>query len=387
MKIILGITGSIAGYKSLELIRLLKSHNNEVKVILTEHAHHFVTPLSCQTLSENEVYTDQFMLNKGIKHLSLSEWGDLLVVAPATANIIAKAANGIADDLLSTTILSFTKPVLFVPAMDTGMWENKILQNNITILKKNGYHILEPVSGPLASGKIGKGRFPPFELIYKKILCVNENYPALANLKFLITGGRTEEDIDSVRVLTNRASGLIAKELYEAGVCRGAECRLIMGEANVPILEGTDLIKVRTSSEMLYMLKKNIAWCDFLIMTAAIGDYLPEAKTEGKIHKSSFKIKLVKNIDLLKALRPFKKDKIFVGFSVEDRDVLKRAKEKLKEKGLDLIVFNPVSAIGSFETEAGFLRKNGKFVNLKKMSKWELANQILNECLKIKQGR
>ncbi|UCG92274.1 MAG: bifunctional phosphopantothenoylcysteine decarboxylase/phosphopantothenate--cysteine ligase CoaBC, partial [candidate division WOR-3 bacterium] len=273
MNIILGICGSIAAYKSLELVRLLKKSGADVKVILTKSALHFVTPLSCQTLSENEVYVDQFVLTKGIKHLTLSTWAYMLVVAPATANIIGKAASGIGDDLLSTTILSFQKPVLFAPAMDSGMWQNKVVVDNVKRLKSIGHRVIEPITGYLASGKIGKGRFPPVELIYKKILTVQGGYKSLEGRKFLITGGRTEEDIDSVRVMTNRSSGRMALELLDAVTCRDGLARGIVGEVSIPLPREMEIARVLTSREMLTLLKKHLSWCDCLIMAAAVGDY------------------------------------------------------------------------------------------------------------------
>uniref|UniRef100_A0A7C6EHZ4 Coenzyme A biosynthesis bifunctional protein CoaBC n=1 Tax=candidate division WOR-3 bacterium TaxID=2052148 RepID=A0A7C6EHZ4_UNCW3 len=378
MKVVIGITGSIAGYKALELIRLLRRKGNEVRVVLTKSALEFVTPISCQTLSDNEVYIDQFALTKGIKHLSLNDWADILVVAPATANIIAKAANGIGDDLLSTTLISFQKPILFVPAMDSGMWSNHIVQDNLKKLKKNGYYILEPDSGPLASGKIGKGRFPRVERIYNKILvCIND-YKTLGGKKILITGGRTEEDIDSVRVITNRSSGIMALELYEAAKCRDGDVRLIMGQAGVSVPDEPEVIRVRTSYEMLNTLKKHIEWADVLIMSAAIGDYKPLESSHTKIHADSLRLVLKKNIDILKSIKNYKKDKIFIGFSVEDKDALKRAQKKMKEKGLDYIVSNPVSVIGKETTSVTILKKNGEFLEPGRLSKWELANQILD---------
>jgi len=378
VKVVIGITGSIAGYKALELIRLLRRKGNEVRVVLTKSALEFVTPISCQTLSDNEVYIDQFALTKGIKHLSLNDWADILVVAPATANIIAKAANGIGDDLLSTTLISFQKPILFVPAMDSGMWSNHIVQDNLKKLKKNGYYILEPDSGPLASGKIGKGRFPRVERIYNKILvCIND-YKTLGGKKILITGGRTEEDIDSVRVITNRSSGIMALELYEAAKCRDGDVRLIMGQAGVSVPDEPEVIRVRTSYEMLNTLKKHIEWADVLIMSAAIGDYKPLESSHTKIHADSLRLVLKKNIDILKSIKNYKKDKIFIGFSVEDKDALKRAQKKMKEKGLDYIVSNPVSVIGKETTSVTILKKNGEFLEPGRLSKWELANQILD---------
>ncbi len=382
MKIVLGITGSIAAYKSLELIRILKKNKDEVRVILTQSATNFVTPLTCQTLSEEEVYIDQFALNRGIKHLRLSEWGDILVVAPATADIIGKTAAGIGDDLLSTTIISFQKPILFVPAMDEGMWGNRIVRKNVQFLKETGYYFLAPVSGPLASGKIGRGRFPPVERIYKKIQVIVANYSTLLGKKILITGGRTEEEIDPVRVLTNRSSGLMAKELYMASVCRDAEARLIMGGADVQ-LDDTDVVRVRTSQEMLEAMKQNIPWCNYLIMAAAVGDYIPKTKLETKSHLPSLKIECKRNRDLLKAVKIYKGNRVYVGFSLEDRGPLRSAKEKLIRKGLDFIVLNPISAIGRERVSARILTKRGRVLNLGPLSKWELANRILDECLRL----
>lgn len=384
MKVILGICGSIAAYKALELISLLKKDGHEVKTILTKSALNFVTPLSCQTLGDNEVYLEQFVLTSGIKHLTISEWGDILVIAPATANIIGKAASGIGDDLLSTTMLSFPKPILFIPAMAQEMWQNKIVMANVQFLKENGYHLLEPVTGLLASGKIGKGRLPPVALIYKKILTTFQRCKSLQGKKFLITGGRTEEDFDPVRVITNRSSGKMALELLEAVICRAGKAKGIMAETSVQIPEGVDVLRARTSAEMLEALKENIAWCDYLIMAAAIGDYRPLSKSKTKIHANRMKIELAKNRDLLKELAKEKKEKIFVGFSLEDKAGIDRAKEKLPQKGLDFIILNSPKALGKERTEARLLKKNGEIIQFGKLSKWELANRILDECLELK---
>ncbi|MGB9721823.1 MAG: bifunctional phosphopantothenoylcysteine decarboxylase/phosphopantothenate--cysteine ligase CoaBC [bacterium] len=381
MKIVLGITGSIAGYKALELIRLLRRNGDEVKVILTNSALNFVTALSCQTLSDNEVYHSQFVLTKGIKHLSLNDWGDILVIAPATANIIGKSASGVADDLLTTTILSFQKPILFVPAMDSGMWNNKVVQKNIEKLRGYGHHFLEPDIGSLASGKVGKGRFPRIELIYKKILSCFEGYKPLDKKKILITGGRTEEDIDTVRVITNRATGMMAMELYEAGICREADVKMIMGEASVAVPDDPGIIRVRTSEQMLDALKKNVEWADVLIMSAAVGDYKPKKVVDTKVHSENLNLVLEKNTDLLKSIKKYKKNKIFIGFSVEDKDELKRAQKKIQEKNLDMIVSNPVWVIGKQSTSVTIIKKGGKLIEPGAMNKWELANYIFDMIL------
>ncbi len=381
MKVIVAICGSIAAYKTLELIRLLKKEGAEVKVILTKSALHFVTPLSCQTLSENEVLVDQFVLTKGIKHLTLSQWADILVIAPATANIIGKAASGIGDDLLSTTILSFEKPILFVPAMDTEMWENIIVQRNAKLLEEVGSHILEPTTGFLASGKIGRGRFPHTSLIFKKIMAVVEGYKSLRSKKFLISGGRTEEDIDSLRVITNRSTGIMARELLYAVASRSGQARGIFGEATICLPEGMEIKRARTSEEMLQELRHNITWCDCLIMAAAVGDYRPKSKSSQKIHDTQLRLELKKNRDLLKELRKKKGKRVMVGFSLEDTKQLEQGKKKLVSKGLDFIVLNSAGAVASDMVDAKILEKSGKLIEVGLRSKWQLANRILDQCI------
>jgi phosphopantothenoylcysteine decarboxylase/phosphopantothenate--cysteine ligase len=380
LRILLGITGSIAAYKALELIRLIRKHGDEVRVVLTGSACHFVTPLSCQTLSQGEVYQDQFVLNKGIRHLALSDWADIMVVAPATANLIGKAASGIGDDLLTTTLLSFTKPILIVPAMDEGMWQNKIIAERVAHLRSAGFHVLNPDTGPLASGKTGKGRFPSIRIIYLTIKTIMMKRPSLAGVKFLITGGRTEEEIDTVRVITNRSSGKMALELFDAAASRGGVTRLILGETGVEAPEGGDVIRVRTAADMMAALKDNVGWCDCLLMSAAIGDYRPRNRSAGKLHGDKINLPLVKNADMLACLAPFKKKKIYVGFSLEVADQLNRAKQKMTKKGLDLVVLNTVRALGADSAEFSLLKRRGRVVALGHRTKQEVAHVILDEC-------
>jgi phosphopantothenoylcysteine decarboxylase/phosphopantothenate--cysteine ligase len=383
VNVLLGITGSIAAYKALELIRLLKKEGADVKVVFTQSALHFVTPLSCQTLSGNEVHKEQFMLTAGIKHLTVADWADIFVIAPATANIIGKAASGIGDDLLSTTLLSFQKPILFVPAMDEGMWENKIVQKNVHELKRGGIHFLEPSSGLLASGKVGKGRFPRCSLIYKKMLLILEKNKPLLDTKFLITGGRTEEDIDSVRVITNRSSGMMAVELLETIMCREGEVKGILGEVNVPLPEEMEILRVRTSHEMLKVLRENVSWCHCLIMAAAVGDYKPRSRHSTKVHTKKIHCELHKNKDILKEVNKQKGKRVYVGFSLEDTIDQKRARKKLKAKNLDIIVVNPVQAIGNNQMSAHILTRSGKSLSIGKTTKAQLANKILDECMHV----
>jgi phosphopantothenoylcysteine decarboxylase/phosphopantothenate--cysteine ligase len=387
MNILFGITGSIAAYKALEVIRQRVRQGDKVKVILTRSAENFATAMSCQTLSGDEVYLDQFALTKGIKHLMLSRWADTFVIAPATANIIGKAACGIADDLLSTAIISFTKPLLFVPAMDSGMWENPIVQQNVKRLREIGYHVLEPVSGALASGKIGRGRFPDIELIDRTIDAVYVGRRSLQGKNLLIAGGRTEEDIDPVRVVTNRSSGTMTRELLYAAVARGASVRCIIGQTSVPFPDGMGVTRVRTAVEMLRALRHEVSWCDCLIMAAAVGDYKPSRKVPHKVHEPKYILRMDKNKDILKTLQPYKKGRYFIGFSLEDRDPTTRARKKLREKGLDLIVLNGSAAIGRDMIKVRLLGPKGTARSPGRISKRDCAHCILDAYLQASINR
>lgn len=386
MNVLLGLCGSIAAYKSLELIRLFKKDGADIKIVLTKSALHFVTPLSCQTLSTHETYVDQFVLTAGIKHIGLADWADILVIAPATANIIGKAAAGIGDDLLSTTILSFRKPVLFVPAMDTGMWDNAIVRDSVTKLKAHGCHFLEPTSGLLASGKIGKGRFPHPVLIQKKTLSVVSGYQSLDAARFLVSGGRTEEDIDSMRVITNRSTGRMALEFLYAVQSREGTVKAVIGETNVALPAECDVTRVRTAAEMHDALKQRFTWCDCLIMAAAVGDYRPAVRSRQKIHAKKLTLALEKNDDLVKMLARKKKKRIIVGFSLEDRKDLARGRGKMKAKDLDLCVVNSSQAVGSMTSDALIVKRSGKVLRLGKVTKWELAHAVLDECRDMMQS-
>jgi phosphopantothenoylcysteine decarboxylase/phosphopantothenate--cysteine ligase len=382
VNIIIGITGSIAAFKSLELIRMLRKDGASVRVILTEAARQFVTPLSCQTLSGNEVYCEQFASKREIEHIALAEWGDVFAIAPATANIIGKAANGIADDLVSTALLPFQKPVLFVPAMNSGMWSNKIVQKNVDGLRRFGYHVLDPGFGLLASGKTGQGRFPAVAMIARKIKSLAEDHKEdLSGMKFLVSGGRTEEDIDPVRVITNRSSGRMARELLYAIVCRGGMAKGVIGEVTVDLPADLDITRARTSVEMLQELKDRVAWCDVLVMAAAVGDYRPVEKNVKKLHDRTLSVSFEKNHDLLKTLTSDGQAPFIVGFSLEDDDTEQRGKAKMVSKNCDMIVLNNSSAIGQDESAAALLKKDGSLIRLDTLTKWQLANRIIDACL------
>jgi phosphopantothenoylcysteine decarboxylase/phosphopantothenate--cysteine ligase len=324
---------------------------------------------------------EQFVLTEGIKHLTLRDWSDMLVVAPATANFIGKAACGIGDDLLTTTMISYRKPVLVVPAMDEGMWDNPIVKKNALTLKAHGVHFLEPSVGLLASGKVGRGRFPVVDLIRKKIMTILEQQHSLAGVKFLVTGGRTEEDLDPVRVVTNRSTGSMGSELLQAIYCRGGEVKGIFGDVTCTLPQDIDIQRVRTSDEMLEALKKMFNWCDCLIMAAAVGDYRPRNRLTEKVHDTEYRLDLEKTRDLLKAVATEKGKRKLIGFSLEDKDGLARAKDKMKGKNLDMVVLNTSAAIGHERIKASILRMKGKHISLKEMTKWQLANRILDECV------
>lgn len=378
MNVVLGVTGSIAGYKALELARLLRKNGHEVRFILTEHARHFVTPLSCQTLSDNPVYDEQFTLDRGMKHLTLAEWGDVFTVAPASADILGKARAGIGDDLLSTTLISFPGPVLFVPAMDSAMWRNPAVRENVEWLRAHGRSVMEPAIGALASGKRGPGRFPDIEMVYRMIRAQCEKRSSLGGLRVLVVGGRTEEDIDQVRVVTNRSSGMMALELFAAAICRDADVRLVLGEHTARMFEGYEYLSVRTAREMLEAMRENVDWCELLVMAAAVGDYRPKRRLAGKVHSSSLRVELEKNPDLLAALARFKGQRRFVGFSLESSEPAMRAKKKLRAKGLDYIILNEPSAIGNAQTSASIMDAEDKVTAIGRVSKWELANRVLD---------
>lgn len=382
-RIILGITGSIAAYKSLELLRLLIKEGNSVQVVMTENAKRFVSKLSFETLSKNPVLSDMFKDYKDpLQHISLSQEVDLLIVVPATANILGKVASGIADDLLSTLIMASSVPVVFAPCMDTEMWLNPIVQDNIKRLKRFGYEFVEPEKGELASGKIGKGRLASMEKIYTAIKEILNRDKKLSKRYAIVTAGRTEESIDPVRAITNRSSGRMGFELAKELKRRGAEVRLICGQTSIPPPEGIETEYAFSSSEMLKILKREIRKADIFIMTAAIADFKPYKIGKDKIKGETLSLKLIRTPDILKEIsKRKKKGTLIVGFSVESEKSIERAKEKLKEKNLDFIIANPVKAIGSYKTEATLIKRRGEKIEFPELPKSELAKRIIEEIV------
>lgn len=390
--VVLGVTGGIAAYKGLDIVSKLRKKDINVHVIMTKSATEFVTPLSFQALSQNYVVTDMFDEPKTIEieHISLAQKADLFLIAPATANIIGKLANGIADDMLSTTVMATNAPVLIAPAMNTNMYNNPILQRNIGLLKSYGYHFIDTDEGRLACGDIGKGKLADTD----KILDIIEMFlyikKDLINKKVLVTAGPTREDIDPVRYITNRSSGKMGYAIARAARNRGAEVTLISGSSNLTPPQGVNFIRVHSADDMYNEVMKYYDYMDIVIKSAAVSDYRPVSVNSNKIKKSDndMSIKLVKNTDILFELGKLKKSQILVGFAAETNNLDKYANNKLISKNLDMIVANDVTMENSgFDIDTNTVKifcKNGEVSELPNMSKEEVAYIILDYALKIK---
>ena len=388
-KVLLGVTGSIASYKSCELIRRLKMEGAEVKAVMTKNATEFITPLTLRTLSENPVYLDMFKLQDNLVHIRLTEWADLIIVAPATANIIAKTACGIADDLLSTLLCAFRGPVIFAPAMDEGMYENPVLREHCQKLQERGYHILPAVRGALASGKIGRGRLTPVEQILRYLTDLVSRTEDFKGAKVLVTAGGTREYLDPVRFIGNPSSGKMGYALAEAVKLRGGEVKLITAPTFLPPPGGVKVIHVTTALEMKEKVMENLPPCDIVIMASAVGDYRPERVEKKKRKRTGGKwdISLIPNPDILSEVSRDKKGKIVVGFSVEIERQIEKAKEKLKKKRMDLVVANDItredSGFGKDTNKATLIDKYGTIEELPVLTKSQLAHKILDKVKEI----
>ncbi|MCG0274675.1 MAG: bifunctional phosphopantothenoylcysteine decarboxylase/phosphopantothenate--cysteine ligase CoaBC [Thermosediminibacteraceae bacterium] len=390
--VVLGVTGSIAAYKAVELVRLLKKKGANVQVVMTRSATEFVTPLTFQVLSGNPVITDMFEkpVRWEVEHVSLADKADLFVVAPATANIIAKMAAGIADDMLTASILATRAKVLVVPAMNVHMYCNPITQENISYLKEKGFSVMEPEEGFLACGYLGKGRFPEPDKIMEVIERLVGNSNDLKNKRILITAGPTREPIDPVRFISNRSSGKMGYALAEAAVERGGEVILISGPTCLPQPAGLfKYIAVETAQDMKEQVLKFFPWSDVVIKAAAVADYKPKCYSERKIKKkdSEMVLELTKNPDILKELGEKKDKQLLVGFAAETDEIKENALEKLRQKNLDLIVVNDVTAEGAgFEVDTNIVKiiyKDGSMEELPKMTKKDLAHVILDRIVQI----
>lgn len=393
--IILGVTGGIAAYKSAEIIRGLIKLGASVKVIMTKNANEFITPLTLQTLSKNPVICDMFSpyQKEEIEHIYLSEELDLLLVAPATANIIGKFANGIADDFLSTLFLSIDKPIVIAPAMNEKMYANTTVRHNIDKLRANGVEIIDPGYGELACDTVGWGRLADEETIIKKVVDVLNKKKDLLNKKVMITAGPTQEPIDSVRFLTNPSSGKMGYALAKEAKRRGGEVILISGPTHLMKPVDIDLISIRTAEEMREVAMDNFSNADIVIKASAVSDFRPKKSVSHKIKKESENIvlELERTPDILEEMGSKKGNKILIGFAAETENFIENAKEKIKRKNLDLVVANDVSKkdIGfqSDLNKAFLIYKNGEIKDLPVMTKELLAKEILDSIIEIIQDK
>ncbi|TAK03223.1 MAG: bifunctional phosphopantothenoylcysteine decarboxylase/phosphopantothenate--cysteine ligase CoaBC [Candidatus Manganitrophaceae bacterium] len=391
-KILLGITGSIAAYKSLQILRDLKSMGADVQVVTTAAARRFVPPLTLQVFSGRPVFTDLFDPHEEVIHLTLADEADLILIAPATAHFIAKMATGLADDLLGNLLLAASAPILIAPAMDIGMWNHPSVTENVALLQKRGVQIIEPEVGPLASGKEGKGRLANEKTIVEKVVSLLASESKLAGEVVLVTAGPTQEPIDPVRFISNRSSGKMGYALARVAREWGARVILISGPTSLPTPPGVERIDVRTAEEMKKEVEARYSEATLVLMAAAVGDYRPEAVSSQKIKKGNAarSIRLQETEDILAGLRSRKGKKVIVGFAAETEALLENARKKLSGKGLDLIVANDVTQEGAgFDVDtniAQLIDSKGRIVPLPKMLKEDLARYILNEAVGIKKG-
>lgn len=389
--VVIGVTGGIAVYKALDVISALRKKNIEVHVIMTESASKFVNPLTFQSISQNMVVTDMFAEPKAweIQHISLAQKADLMLIAPATANIIGKVANGIADDMLSTTIMAAAKAkVIFAPAMNTNMYQNRIVQGNIEKLKSYGYEFIEPASGRLACGDIGIGKLADVNTIVERVLTeLSDKEQDLKGKKVLVSAGPTIAPIDPVRYLTNRSTGKMGYAIAEEARDRGAEVILVSGPTNLNPPKNVRIINIKTNEEMKNEIFNNFEWADIVIKSAAVADYKPKEYSKEKIKKGEddLNICLTRDNDILKSLGDIKTHQVLVGFAAESNDVLKNAEKKLKNKNLDFIVANDITSsdtgFGSEDNKVVIISKNNEKLELEKMSKKEVASNIFDMIL------
>ncbi len=389
-RMILGVSGSIAAYKAVGLLRGLMKEGADVSVVMTESARRFVTPLTFEVLSKHPVVTDLFAGRQDMVHLTLPENADAILIAPATANVLAKSALGLADDLLSTVILNATCPLIFAPAMDGEMWDHQAVQANVETLRGRGAIVLEPEEGPLASGKIGKGRLPDQDAILSAIearLCPRRDW---VGQRVLVSAGPTREAIDPVRFISNHSSGKMGYALAQAARERGAQVVLVSGPTALPPPPGVEMEFVDTAEQMYKAIMSRFSWATVVAMAAAVADFRPTRPSSEKLKKTRkpwTRLNLEPTPDILENLSRVKTSQVLIGFAAETQAVLPHAKEKLQRKRLDLVVGNDVTAAGSgfgSDTNAAVLIDRAGQVNeLPLMPKRELADRILDAVVTL----
>ena len=392
--ILIGVTGGIAAYKVVEVASRLKKSGANVRVMMTRHAAEFVSPRTFQEITGNAVSVEMFgdAANFHVAHIALADFADAILIAPATANFLAKAAHGICDDLLTTTIVASDKPLLIAPSMNTKMFTNPATQDNLRILRERGAKILEPATGELACGTSGKGRLPePVELVaaVEKLFAVG----TLSDKKILVTAGGTVEAIDPVRYIGNRSSGRMGCEIARAAVDAGAQVTLIAGKIEVTPPKGLTFVSVESATQMREEVLKVFGTVDAVIMSAAVADFRVKNPSAQKIKKTSdtLTLELVKNPDILRELGTLKKSQVLVGFAAETQNLLEYANKKLVEKNLDFIVANDVTAEGAGfgvpTNIASIIWRGGNVENFAKMSKSALADKIVERVAELLNDR
>ncbi len=384
-RVILGVTGGIAAYKAVELLRLLTKAGADVHVIMTRSAQEFVTPLTFQTLSSNPVHTELFNLiaEREIGHISLADRADLFIIAPATANCIAKIAGGLADDMLSTTVMATRAPVLIAPAMNVNMFTNPLYRSNERRLRRLGYLFVAPEKGALACGWEGEGKLAAPEVIFESALSAL-TASDLAGRTIMVTAGPTREEIDPVRYISNHSSGRMGYAIARAAARRGARVILVSGPVSIPSPPGVELVAVSSAEEMRGAVMERAGLCDAVIKAAAVADYRPLERNPAKVKKKAdqLTLRLTRNRDILAELGAMEQRPFLVGFAAETDNLEAYAATKLRQKNLDMIVANDVS-----QSDAGFnvetnrallLFRDGRAEACPLMSKEELANVILD---------
>lgn len=399
-KILLGVTGGIAAYKSPHLVRELKKAGADVRVVLTQSAKEFVTPLTLSTLSGHEVIIGTFPSQVGNSvdastwHIHLAQWADVMLIAPATANTIAKIVHGFADNAVTSLVLALRCPLIISPTMDVEMWENPTTQANVTRLKEMGCFVLPPDEGELASGLVGPGRLPEIESVVKFVdEVLSKAYQDLKGKKILVTAGPTYEPLDPVRFVGNRSSGKMGFAIANAAALRGAEVTLVSGPVHLATPRTVKRIDVETAAQMAEAVHRYAKETHVVVMAAAVADYAPAKKALQKIKredKVDLTVKLSPTKDILGELGKQKDGRVLVGFALETTDEIRNAKEKLKRKNVDMIVLNnPLkegAGFGGDTTIVTIISKGGKEEHLSKMSKFDVANKILDRVVKILQG-
>lgn len=385
--ILLGVTGSIAAYKAANLTSLLKKRGCDVHVIMTKNATNFINPITFETLTEHKCLIDTFDRNfqYNVEHIALAKKADGVLIAPASANVIGKMANGIADDMLTTTVMACTCPVILAPAMNTNMFRNPIVQDNMDKLRRFGYHIVQPATGLLACGDVGEGKMPEESFLIaaleKEIACEKD----MAGMNVLVTAGPTQESMDPVRYITNHSTGKMGYELAKAAMLRGANVTLVSGQTSLTPPAYVDVVKIKSAADMFEAVTSRAPECDLVIKAAAVADYTPATVNEDKTKKKDgdMSIPLVRTQDILKYLGEHKQPgQQLCGFSMETRDMLENSRVKLEKKNADMIVANNLKVSGAgFGTDTNIvtLITRDNVEELPIMSKAEVAHAILDK--------